>query len=124
MRPYTKCDLAWELVDHCRSRMRGPQLQNLFVALGAGEYDDAIVTALNALHRRQLDFPRKLRLHLTEWLRANPLEPRHRALPALMVLHELAKVQAGTADSDGQQQPISTHHLIALTDPPASRQHD
>jgi hypothetical protein len=102
MRVYTKSELAWELVDQCRPKMRGPELQALFVTLGAGEYDDAIVTALNALHRRKLDFPKELRVHLAEWLNLNPLESRHHATPAMVVLRELAKLRAAEHNTGHQ----------------------
>jgi hypothetical protein len=70
---YGKAELAWALVEHCRSRIPRVELSMAFVNLGAGEYDEAITVALNAAQRSQLTVPEDLHGHLTAWLKQNPL---------------------------------------------------
>lgn len=86
MTDHVRQQLAWDLIDWCRLRMRGPELQLLFVLLGADEHDEAIVSALNGLHRRKMDVPDELRDQLRAWAGHNHLQPYQDASLAVAAL--------------------------------------
>ena len=45
-------DVAWDLVEHCRTALGEAELNAAFVRLGVGEYSEAMVTALKAVVER------------------------------------------------------------------------
>jgi hypothetical protein len=98
-----RAQLAWDLVDHCRGEISGTDLQVLYVILGAGDYDAAIVAALNALYLRKAFYPGRLHPQLTEWVTVNALEPRHLATPAITALKAAANESAQVGPTRGTE---------------------
>ena len=68
----TKACLAWGLADLCRALMQRPERSALFVTLGAGDYDDAIVAAIWRVNRRRMAIPKAIAAQLKEWIDTNP----------------------------------------------------
>ncbi len=45
-------DIAWDLVEHCRTVLDPAELNTAFTYLGVGDYSDAMVVALRSLGRQ------------------------------------------------------------------------
>jgi hypothetical protein len=72
MTTYLDSNLAWELVEYCRSSMRAPERNRVFVALGAGDYHSAILNTITAADRHQLNVPDGLKTRLSAWIDTVP----------------------------------------------------
>ncbi len=49
MRGSELSDAAWDLVEHCRVALSGPERHTAFVLLGVGDYAEAIEIALQSV---------------------------------------------------------------------------
>jgi len=77
-------DLAWDLVEHCRSILSIAELNTVFIRLGCGQYIAVIDTALTAVARAETTMTPELTIRLMRWVVAYEGHSRQRRLRDLI----------------------------------------
>jgi hypothetical protein len=67
-KPVHDADLAWDLIEQCRSRLDVKELNKTFVTVGTGDYERVIETMMNVAVHKGSPVSGELTSQLARWV--------------------------------------------------------